>query len=248
MTKLLMVRHGRSAWNATGRVQGQMDIALDAVGVQQARQVAERVRDVHLDAIYSSPLQRARATAEAIGARLSLPVTCDDRLMEYQFGVVSGLTWDEVVVQYPELARRWADDAWAVPIEGSEGRVNFGARVKAVMDGIVARHPDQHVAVVAHGGTFNVYLAKMLGLDLQQRHPFHFGNTSLSSVEVKAGVFSVHFLNDTCHVSTVLDEAAESSAPSQREQMAAALEKIAATNTLADIDPLSWERDQRQGR
>jgi broad specificity phosphatase PhoE len=127
-------------------------------------------------------------------------VTCDDRLMEYQFGVVSGLTWDELVVQHPELAKRWADDAWTVPIEGSEGRVNFAARVKAVMDDIIAQHPDQQVAVVAHGGTFNVYLARMLGLDLKRRHPFHFGNTSLSSLEVKNGVFSVHFLNDTCHL------------------------------------------------
>ena len=246
MTKLLLVRHGRTAWNAAGRIQGQLDIALDELGGQQARQVAERVQSFHLDAIYTSPLQRARETAEAIGTRLNLPVTGDDRLMEYQFGVVSGLTWEELVAQHPELAKRWVDDAWTVPIAGSEGRVNFAARVKAVMDDLIARHLDQHVAVVAHGGTFNVYLAKMLGMDLKRRHPFHFGNTSLSSVEVKAGVFSVHFLNDTCHVSTVLDEATESSGPRQGELMAAALEKIAATHALADIDPLSWERDQRQ--
>ena len=201
MTKLLLVRHGRTAWNAAGRIQGQLDIALDELGGQQARQVAERVQSFHLDAIYTSPLQRARETAEAIGTRLNLPVTGDDRLMEYQFGVVSGLTWEELVAQHPELAKRWVDDAWTVPIAGSEGRVNFAARVKAVMDDLIARHPDQHVAVVAHGGTFNVYLAKMLGLDLKRRHPFHFGNTSLSSVEVKNGVFSVHFLNDTCHLS-----------------------------------------------
>ena len=116
--------------------------------------------------------------------------------------MVSGLTWDELVVQRPELAKRWADDAWTVPIEGSEGRVVFAARVKAAMDDIIARHPDQQVAVVAHGGTFNVYLARMLGLDLKRRHPFHFGNTSLSSLEVKNGVFSVHFLNDMCHLKT----------------------------------------------
>jgi broad specificity phosphatase PhoE len=200
MTRLLLVRHGRSAWNALGRIQGQVDIELDEEGVQQAQRAAERVKQLSITAIYSSPLQRARVTAEAIGARLNLPVTCDDRLMEYQFGVVSGLTWDELVVQHPELAKHWADDAWTVPIEGSEGRVNFAARVKAVMDDIIAQHPNQEVAVVAHGGTFNVYLARMLGLDLKRRHPFHFGNTSLSSLEVKNGVFSVHFLNDTCHL------------------------------------------------
>jgi alpha-ribazole phosphatase len=200
MTRLLLVRHGRSAWNSLGRIQGQIDIELDDEGIRQAHRVAERVGQYSIGAIYSSPLQRARVTAELIGAKLSLPVTCDDRLMEYQFGVVTGLTWDELVVQHPELAKRWSDDAWTVPIDGSEGRVTFAARVKAAMDDIIARHPDQQVAVVAHGGTFNVYLAKMLGLDLKRRHPFHFGNTSLSSLEVKNGAFSVHFLNDTCHL------------------------------------------------
>jgi broad specificity phosphatase PhoE len=200
MTRLLLVRHGRSAWNLQGRIQGQIDIELDDEGLRQAQRVAERVKQLNIAAIYSSPLQRARVTAETIGAQLNLPVTCDDRLMEYQFGVVNGLTWDELVVQHPELAKHWADDAWTVPIEGSEGRVAFAARVKAVMDDIIAQHPNQEVAVVAHGGTFNVYLARMLGLDLKRRHPFHFGNTSLSSLEVKNGVFSVHFLNDTCHL------------------------------------------------
>jgi broad specificity phosphatase PhoE len=187
-------------WNSQGRIQSQIDIELDDEGVQQTHWVAERVKQFDIAAIYSSPLQRARVTAETIGAQLNLPVTCDDRLMEYQFGVVNGLTWDELVVQHPELAKHWADDAWTVPIEGSEGRVNFAARVKAVMDDIIAQYPHQEVAVVAHGGTFNVYLARMLGLDLKRRHPFHFGNTSLSSLEVKNGVFSVHFLNDTCHL------------------------------------------------
>lgn len=200
MTRLLLVRHGRSVWNSQGRIQGQADIELDDVGLQQAQQVAARVGQFDISAIYSSPLQRARITAEAIGIRLNLPVTCDDRLMEYQFGVVSGLTWEELVIQHPELAKHWADDAWTVPIEGSEGRVNFAARVKGAMDDIIARYPDGQVAVVAHGGTFNVYLARMLGLDLKRRHPFHFGNTSLSLLEVKNGVFSVHFLNDTCHL------------------------------------------------
>ncbi len=200
MTRLLLVRHGRSVWNALGRIQGQVDIELDDEGVRQAERVAARVKQFDIAAIYSSPLQRARVTAETIGAQANLPVACDDRLMEYQFGVVNGLTWDELVIRHPELAKHWVDDAWTVPIEGSEGRVNFAARVTAVMDDLIARHPDQQVVVVAHGGTFNVYLAKMLGLDLKRRHPFHFGNTSLSSVEVKNGVFSVHFLNDMCHL------------------------------------------------
>ena len=120
--KLWLVRHGRTAWNSEGRIQGQTDLPLDELGWQQAQLVAVRLKNIAVAAIYSSPLQRARQTAEMIGAALNLPITFDDRLKEYDFGAVSGLTWTDVVTQHPKLAQRWADDIWSVPIEGSEGR------------------------------------------------------------------------------------------------------------------------------
>ena len=200
MTRLLLVRHGRSEWNATGRIQGQIDIPLDEVGLQQAGQIAERLMSESIAAIYSSPLQRAQQTADAIAAKLDRPVQLDARLMEYHFGVISGLTWNGVVENHPELASRWLEDPWAVSVEESEGRVSFAARVTAAMQDIIARHPEEQVAVVAHGGTFGVYLSAMLGLDLNRRHPFHFGNTSLSLIEVNHETFHIHYLNNLCHL------------------------------------------------
>jgi broad specificity phosphatase PhoE len=201
MTFMHLVRHGRSVWNAAGRIQGQIDIELDEIGLQQAQRMAGRLEGEPIAAIYSSPLLRARSTAEVIAVRFNLPVTPDTRLMEYDFGVISGMTWDEVTENHPELANRWLEDPWAVPVAGSEGRVNFAARVMSAMQDICAQHPAEHVAVVAHGGTFGVYLTAMLGLDLNRRHPFHFGNTSLSLVEMREGVFHIHSLNSMCHLS-----------------------------------------------
>ncbi len=200
MTMMHLVRHGRSVWNAAGRIQGQIDIELDEIGLQQARRIADRLEREPIAAIYSSPLLRAKATAEAIAGRFNLPVTPDARLMEYNFGVISGMTWSEVTERHPELANRWLEDPWAVPVDGSEGRVNFALRVMAAMQDICARHPAEHVAIVAHGGTFGIYLTAMLGLDLNRRHPFHFGNSSLSLVEMHEGVFHIHGLNSTCHL------------------------------------------------
>jgi broad specificity phosphatase PhoE len=114
MTLLHLVRHGRSIWNAAGRIQGQIDIELDEIGLQQAQRIADRLEREPIEAIYSSPLLRAKATAEVIAARFNLPVTPDARLMEYDFGVISGLTWDEVSENHPELANRWLEDPWAV--------------------------------------------------------------------------------------------------------------------------------------
>ncbi len=201
MTMMHLVRHGRSVWNAAGRIQGQIDIELDEIGLQQAQRIADRLEREPIAAIYSSPLRRAQRTAEAIAARFNLPVTPDARLMEYNFGVISGMTWEEVTENHPELANRWLEDPWAVPVAESEGRVNFAARVMSAMQDIYGQHPAGHVAVVAHGGTFGIYLTAMLGLDLNRRHPFHFGNTSLSQVELREGVFHIHTLNNTCHLS-----------------------------------------------
>jgi broad specificity phosphatase PhoE len=201
MTIMHLVRHGRSVWNAAGRIQGQIDVELDEIGLQQAQRIADRLEREPITAIYSSPLLRAKATADAIAARFDLPVTPDARLMEYNFGVISGMTWDEVTESHPELANRWLEDPWTVPVAESEGRVNFAARVMSVMQDICARHPVEQVAIVAHGGTFGVYLTAMLGLDLNRRHPFHFGNTSLSLVEMREGMFHIHGLNNTCHLS-----------------------------------------------
>jgi len=201
MTMMHLVRHGRSVWNAAGRIQGQIDIELDEIGLQQAQRIADRLECEPLAAIYTSPLLRAKATADAIASRFNLPVQPDARLMEYDFGVISGMTWVEVQENHPNLANRWLEDPWAVPLTGSEGRVNFAARVISAMQDIGVQHPTEHVAIVAHGGTFGIYLTAMLGLDLNRRHPFHFGNTSLSLVEMGAGVFHIHSLNNTCHLS-----------------------------------------------
>ena len=198
--KLWLVRHGRTAWNAEGRIQGQVDLPLDEMGRQQAHHVAERLKNVAVAAIYSSPLQRARQTAEMIGAALNLPVAFDDRLKEYDFGVLSGLTWADVVAQHPKLAQRWADDIWSVPIEGSEGRAAFHSRIAAAMQTIAAVHDQQQVVVVAHGGAFAAYLTALLNLDVNRRHPFHFANASLSVIEIDERLIGINVLNDTCHL------------------------------------------------
>jgi broad specificity phosphatase PhoE len=201
MTIMHLVRHGRSVWNAAGRIQGQIDIELDEIGLQQAQRIADRLGREPIAAVYSSPLLRAKATADAIAARFNLSVNPDARLMEYNFGVASGLTWAELSANHPELVDRWLEDPWAVPLTGSEGRVNFAARVMSAMQDICVQHPAEQVVVVAHGGTFGVYLTAMLGLDLNRRHPFHFGNTSWSVVEMRGAVLHIHSLNNTCHLS-----------------------------------------------
>ena len=203
MTQLLLIRHGQSTWNAEGRIQGWADPPLDETGLDQARKFAQRLAadGYTLAAIYSSPLLRAKQTAEQVGQAFSLPVQTDDRLKENNVGQLTGLTGIEVEQQFPEWVARFdqAGKTWIQP-PGGEDRVSFVNRTVAVMDEIVFHHPEQTVAVVSHGGTLGVYLAHLLELPIQRRSPFQFDNASLSIVKVGERRIRLLKLNDTAHL------------------------------------------------
>jgi probable phosphoglycerate mutase len=199
MTRLILIRHGRSTWNTARRIQGWADPPLDDLGRQQARRLVERVRTEAPVVVYTSPLQRARETAEIIARALGVPVLPDERLKEHGVGDLTGLTWEEVVAQYPDVAQLWAEASERVEIPGEEENASFRARVVAAFDDIVARHTDGPVGVVTHGGTLGTYLNHLIGLP-NRFSPFRFGNGSLSIVEVDPVRPRVVLLNDTCHL------------------------------------------------
>jgi broad specificity phosphatase PhoE len=199
VTRLCLIRHGRSVWNAQGRIQGCADPPLDEVGRAQARQLAERLREESVAALYTSPLRRSRETAEIIGQALDLPVVPDERLKEYDVGDLTGLTWEQVVEQYPDVAQRWTQAQDSLEIPGEEGWAPFRVRVVAALGDILSRHADGPVGVVAHGGTLGTYLNHLIGLPARLS-PFRFGNGSLTIVEVHPVRPRILLLNDTCHL------------------------------------------------
>jgi probable phosphoglycerate mutase len=203
VTRLFLIRHGRSTWNAEHRIQGHADPPLDGVGQEQARRLAERLRQDPPVGLYTSPQRRALGTAEIIGHTLGVPVVPDERLKERDVGDVMGLTWQQVVEQFPDLARRWVEASESVEIPGEEDTGAFRARVVAVFDDILTRFPEEPVAVVSHGGTLGAYLNHLLGRT-SRFSPFSFDNASLSIVQVKPARNPawphVRLLNDTCHL------------------------------------------------
>lgn len=198
----MLIRHGQSEGNAADRIQGLRDEPLTDLGRQQSRALAYRLQAQHaLSALYSSPMLRALQTAEIIAAAVGLEVQVVDDLREYDCGAVTGMTWQEVQAHYPEIARRWAEDSWRVPIPGEEGAEAFQRRVLAAMDGIVAGHDgDETVAVVTHGGTLSAYLAGLLEFDFRKRQPWVFANASLSMVLPRGLRPRLALLNDTSHL------------------------------------------------
>jgi broad specificity phosphatase PhoE len=167
VTTLLLVRHGETDWNREGRWQGHSDPHLNEVGREQAARLAAEVDGV--DAIYSSDLARARETADAVARRLGLEVRIDGRLRERSFGAWEGKTGLEIEAEFPDAHARWlagegpgADDA--------EPFADFAARVQSFVRDLLARHPEETVLVVAHGGSIRVIHALAGGLDYVRDH------------------------------------------------------------------------------
>jgi len=162
-----LLRHGESVSNVEGRVQGQLDVDLTDLGIEQARRAGlwfASPEGPAIEEIWSSPLRRARRTAEIVAAAVGLDVRVDDRLKELDAGIFQGLLWSELDSIHPEAHARWksGDPDYAIP--GGESRRSLAGRGEAVLTEI-ARRPAANVLVVAHGGILTHALRRMVNLD-----------------------------------------------------------------------------------
>lgn len=203
--RLLLVRHGESIGNSEGRLQGNTDYDLTPRGRAQAALTAERLEVAGVQAVYSSPLLRAWATAEAIGARIRRPPVALPGVREYDFGELAGVTYAELRQRFAAMGRDTTAAERLYP--GEEGREAFFQRVTQAMADVVEAHPGQTVAVVAHGGPIALICQHVLGLPYRRPMPFAIDNCSITTVLVReeeqadgrprAVLLS---LNDTCHL------------------------------------------------
>ena len=200
---LLLIRHGQSVANSEGRLQGHLDSPLTDRGQEQVRALARRLEDEgwSLAAIHTSDLRRAAETAEILGSALQAPLFLDERLREYDVGVLTGLNEGEIKDLYPQIwyTLRHSSEWPAIP--GEEGSHAFHRRIVSVLDDIRANYNrDGSVAVVSHGRTLSMILARLLGIDHDRRMLFRFGNTSLSVVELHPHRVMLSSLNDLCQL------------------------------------------------
>lgn len=202
---LWLIRHAESTWNAQGRIQGtQAHPPLTPLGRWQARQIAVRLADTPLDAIYTSDLTRALETATLIAETQGLEPRLDPRLHEHGLGEAEGLHWNlpELLERWPFLREKVAQgEAVHAHVPGAEPREQFHARMVAAFEAIHAAHPDGQVAVVSHGGLFRGYISHLMRLP----HSYvglRFDNASISRVELRTPprYASILCVNDTCHV------------------------------------------------
>jgi len=200
LLRLLLVRHGETAWNATGRFQGQMDTDLNGAGQRQAVAVAERLASEEIHAIYASDLRRAHDTAVAIAARHPVAVQADPRLREIDFGAWQGLTYAQMQEQDPEGLAAWNADRENRCPPGGESLSQVAQRLSLLLDEIRLQHVDQTVVLVSHGGTVRLVLCHLLGHPLSAYWQFEVDNTAIAEIELQdRGPVLIRW-NDTHHL------------------------------------------------
>jgi len=184
MTRLILIRHGETDWNVEGRYQGQADPPLNEHGREQAQKLAADLRDAGLDILYSSPLRRARETAQALEGCLGLSVRFDGRLMEVSQGDWEGRRRGRIEQLYPELLRRWEVDPWSASPPGGETLLEVQARVNAALDEILARHPGRCVGVVTHRLPIMLIKLRYRGLSSEAAQTLHLPNAYWEEIPI----------------------------------------------------------------
>jgi alpha-ribazole phosphatase len=189
-TRLYLVRHGETQWNAVNKIQGHSDIPLSLDGRRQAEKLEKLISNLNIDVVYSSDLIRAVTTAEIILSELKLPINKHQNLREINFGHWEGCTFKEINEKYQEAASRWRQDPDIINIPGGEKLSEVVQRTMAVIYSIINDHPDQNVLIVCHGGVIRAIICSIMGIDLKRYWRLRLENCSLSILHFPDNVVS----------------------------------------------------------
>ena len=196
--RLLLIRHGETMWNLDGRYQGHSDTQLSLHGEAQARALANRFSASDVVSVVASPLLRAQATAQIIAARLNLPVTTDNRLMEIAYGQWEGLQQPEVKQRWPEMLRQWKQTPDQVKFPEGESLSGVQQRVRSFFEHMAEQVGT--VLVVSHDGFARIAILEMQGKPLSAFREVHVENASVTTFIWEGGRFAIEGINDVAHL------------------------------------------------
>ena len=208
-TRVLAIRHGETAWNLEGRMQGHLDIPLNDTGRWQAHRLALAlaVSEQNIAAIYASDLLRAHQTAEAVAIGSGRKIGIEVALRERCFGIFEGLTFKEIAKRWPREAERWRVRDPDFTPEGGESLRVFYARCVEAITRLAAAHPGQTIALVAHGGVLDCFYRAATRVDLQAPRSWQLSNASINRLLCTESGLSLVGWSDTFHLQDpALDE------------------------------------------
>lgn len=200
MNTYYLARHGQTVWNTMGQTQGHENSPLTELGIQQAKDLAEALKEYPIDVIYCSDLGRAVETAEIIGKELKLDVTPTESLREMGFGIWEGMPLKEIEKIYPETFKMWRNEPEKVHIEGGETLSMIKERQDKLIEELNKKYNGKHILLVSHSVTVRVMLLSFLDSNVRNIYRIKQDNTALNIVEYRSYGPVVIKMNDTRHL------------------------------------------------
>jgi probable phosphoglycerate mutase len=210
VTRVLAVRHGETDWNVENRIQGQLDVPLNALGRWQAQRLALAMSGEAIDAIYTSDLRRTVETAVPTARGRGIEYVTERGLRERGFGVFEGLTFTEIEQRWPEQSARWRRREPEFGAEGGETLNEFYARSVAMTTRLATAHPGQTILIVTHGGVLDCLYRAASRVALDAPRSWQIGNAGINRLLYTPQGFTLIGWSDDHHLEDApLDEAAD---------------------------------------
>ncbi len=194
--QIIFLRHGQAKNNTervlSGRTPG---VPLTDKGITQAQQTAELLEHMNISAIYSSPIQRAKHTAEIVGEHNSIDVQIDDRLIELDMGKFTGVPYDEIFANHGNVFLKFYNGELEIAHNGVETFADVKKRVTSIVDEIIEKHPDQNVVLVTHMDPIKAMLSNVVDLSPTNLFELIIANASLNLFREKDRKFSLSGIN-----------------------------------------------------
>ena len=196
MGQIIFLRHGQAKNNTerilAGRTEG---VPLTDTGIKQAEHTAQLLADMNISAIYSSPIERAKHTAEIAGKHNSLDVTIDDRLNELDMGKFTGMPYDDIFKSHGNVFMKFYNGELEIAHNGVETFPDVKKRILGIVDHIIEKHPDENVLLVTHMDPIKAMLSTVIDLSPTNLFELIIANASLNIFREKERKFSISGLN-----------------------------------------------------
>jgi probable phosphoglycerate mutase len=197
---LFVVRHGATEWSSARRFAGSRDIPLSEDGRRQCEAVARALAESRPDAVWASPLERARTSAEILTRPHRLPVRLDGAFREMGFGQWEGLTREEVAARFPHEWQVWRTSPTRVSAPGGESLAAVAERVAAALDVLRDQYDGQTVILVTHAMVVRLLVLAALGLELDRLWTVEATPGGISELEYRKDWVTLHRMNTLAHL------------------------------------------------
>jgi phosphoserine phosphatase len=199
-TAIFLIRHGETAWNSEGIFRGQSDIPLNERGLQQARATGEYLQAIDFNAVFCSPLSRARQTAEALCRDRIITPQPVDAFIDISFGPWEGQTYSNLEALYPEAIRIWREEPENHQLEGAETLDEVKSRAFDELLRLARENSGKNIAIVTHRVVLKLLLLAAIGLDSSAFWKVKQDTCCINCLEYSTTKgFILVRLNETCH-------------------------------------------------